>query len=48
MYICSMIIKRTLVAHLQRLGQYFPILSLTGPRQAGKTTLLKVLYPDYQ
>ncbi|MEM1327759.1 MAG: ATP-binding protein [Bacteroidota bacterium] len=26
----------------------FPIISLTGPRQSGKTTLLKTLYPDYR
>lgn len=25
----------------------FPVVSLTGPRQAGKTTLLKDLYPKY-
>ncbi|MEM6394943.1 MAG: ATP-binding protein [Bacteroidota bacterium] len=26
----------------------FPVISLTGPRQAGKTTLLKDLYPGYK
>ena len=26
----------------------FPVISLTGPRQAGKTTLLKALYPAYR
>jgi predicted AAA+ superfamily ATPase len=30
------------------LGKYYPIISLTGPRQAGKTTLLKKLYPDFR
>lgn len=24
-----------------------PVISLTGPRQSGKTTLLKALFPDY-
>lgn len=28
-------------------GQY-PILTLTGPRQSGKTTLVKALFPEYQ
>jgi predicted AAA+ superfamily ATPase len=42
-----MIITRNIGSHLQELGQYYPIVSLTGPRQAGKTTLLQDLYPDY-
>ena len=33
--------------HLRELGKYYPIISLTGPRQAGKTTLLRDLYTDY-
>lgn len=37
-----------MVDHLRKLEQYFPIISVTGPRQAGKTTLLKHLYPNYQ
>jgi predicted AAA+ superfamily ATPase len=43
-----MIIPRRITQHLDRLGKYYPIISLTGPRQAGKTTLLKKLYPSYQ
>ena len=43
-----MIIDRSLVSHLKALGMYFPIISLTGPRQAGKTTLLKELYSNYE
>ena len=43
-----MLIPRHITVHLRELSQYFPILSLTGPRQAGKTTLLKKLYPDYR
>lgn len=43
-----MIIPRSLATHLQDLSQYFPILSLTGPRQAGKTTLLQHLFSDYR
>ncbi len=36
-------IKRTLVKNLFRIGQYFPILLLTGPRQVGKTTILEMV-----
>jgi predicted AAA+ superfamily ATPase len=32
---------------LQRMKQY-PVVSLTGPRQSGKSTLLKKLLPDYR
>jgi predicted AAA+ superfamily ATPase len=43
-----MIIPRRLTEHLRELGKYFPVLSLTGPRQAGKTTLLQYLFADYR
>lgn len=42
-----MLIPRRLTKHLEELSLYFPIISLTGPRQAGKTTLLKHLFRDY-
>ncbi|MEM8583973.1 MAG: ATP-binding protein [Bacteroidota bacterium] len=42
-----MLIPRRLTEHLNTLSDYFPAVSLTGPRQAGKTTLLKELYPNY-
>lgn len=35
--------ERTLVKNLFRIGQYFPILLLTGPRQVGKTTILEMI-----
>ena len=41
-------IARTLKSHIEELSNYFPIISLTGPRQAGKTTLLREMFPDYQ
>lgn len=41
-------IPRRIVDHLAELGTFYPVISLTGPRQAGKTTLLKRLYPDYR
>ena len=43
-----MLIPRRITVLLQDLGTFFPILSLTGPRQAGKTTLLRHLYPGYR
>ena len=43
----GMLIPRRLTDQLRKLGTFFPAISLTGPRQAGKTTLLRELYPDY-
>lgn len=42
-----MIIKRKIVGHLKVMLEKFPVVSLTGPRQSGKTTLLKEFFPDY-
>jgi predicted AAA+ superfamily ATPase len=41
-------IKRQITAHLKKMLRKFPIVSLTGPRQSGKTTLLKQAFPDYK
>lgn len=41
-------IPRTLASHLTELTKYYPVISLTGPRQSGKTTLLKELFADYR
>ena len=38
-------IPRTLAPTLLRLAKGFPILTLTGPRQSGKTTLCKATFP---
>ncbi len=43
-----MLIPRRIDAHLKEIGKYFPIISLTGPRQAGKTTLLSKLFEGYR
>ncbi len=42
-------IKRHLQSVLENSVNYFPILTLTGPRQSGKTTLVKATFPkaDY-
>lgn len=39
-------IPRTLAPKLLDLAQKFPVVSLTGPRQSGKTTLVRAVFPD--
>ncbi len=41
-------ISRLLAPKIQEALRYFPVLSLTGPRQSGKTTLIRALFPDYR
>jgi predicted AAA+ superfamily ATPase len=40
-------IKRNLEFKLRELATKFPVISLTGPRQSGKTTLVRQVFPDY-
>lgn len=40
-----MFIERTLSIKLQAVAQQFPVITLTGPRQSGKTSLVKALFP---
>lgn len=42
-----MYIKRTLEKRLLNLSKKFPVVALTGPRQSGKTTLVKHIFKDY-
>ncbi|HEY85115.1 MAG TPA: ATP-binding protein [Chloroflexi bacterium] len=39
-------IERILAKKITALAQKFPVVTLTGPRQSGKTTLVKALFPD--
>ena len=39
-------IHRTLTHRLRRAAGQFPVVTLTGPRQAGKTTLCRATFPD--
>lgn len=39
--------KRLLEKDLQNLSKDWSVISLTGPRQSGKTTLCKMAFPDY-
>lgn len=38
---------RDLQSQLELLSQSFPVISVTGPRQSGKTTLCKMVFPHY-
>lgn len=40
-------IKRKLQSTLKRLAKSFPIVAVTGPRQSGKTTLVRQLFPKH-
>jgi predicted AAA+ superfamily ATPase len=39
-------IRRTVETHIRSLLRGFPIVTITGPRQSGKTTLAKVIFSD--
>jgi uncharacterized protein len=41
-------IPRALATKISELIEKFPIVAITGPRQSGKTTLSKMLKPDYK
>ena len=41
-------ITRQLEAVIAEAVQYFSVISVTGPRQSGKSTLLKHMFPDYR
>lgn len=43
-----MLIYREIVDAMKQLVDKFPIIALTGPRQSGKTTLLKAMFSDYR
>lgn len=42
------LIKRELGSKILALAENFPIISVLGPRQSGKTTMVKMLFPNYQ
>jgi len=41
-------IERQLGQKLGELAQWYPIVSITGPRQSGKSTLVQAEFPDYR
>lgn len=42
-----MIVQRDISKHVLRLAKGYPVVTVTGPRQSGKTTLVRMLFPDY-
>jgi predicted AAA+ superfamily ATPase len=40
-------ISRILQTHINNMAKVFPVVAVTGPRQSGKTTLVKATFPDY-
>lgn len=40
-------IKRDIVDIIKLMAQKMPVISITGPRQSGKTTVAKMCFPDY-
>ena len=43
----SIVIKRKIQAELALLSKEYKVITITGPRQSGKTTLAKMQFPDY-
>lgn len=39
-------IERTIEAVLKDLADRYPVVTITGPRQSGKTTLCRKIFPD--
>lgn len=42
------LIVRKLAEHIKVASEYYPVISLAGPRQAGKSTLLRQVFSDYR
>lgn len=40
-------IKREISAHILGMAEEYPVVTITGPRQSGKTTLAKALFPEH-
>ena len=41
-------IRRELGEQLLKLAEWYPVVSVTGPRQSGKSTLVQDAFPDYR
>ena len=44
----TLYLERKMESLLKEAAQYFSVISVTGPRQSGKSTLLKHLFPEYK
>ena len=43
-----MMLQREIITAINLLVDKYPIIAVTGPRQSGKTTLLKYMFPEYR
>ncbi|MEL5893640.1 ATP-binding protein [Bacteroides sp. GD17] len=41
------LISRKLETEIRRLIEFYPVITITGPRQSGKTTLCREMFPEY-
>ena len=44
----QILISREIVNLIETFLLGFPVIGLTGPRQSGKTTLMKSMFPEYK
>lgn len=42
------LINRDITTEIIQLNLTFPVITITGPRQSGKTTLCKAIFPNYK
>lgn len=43
-----MIIQREMVDSILKVMNQFPVITITGPRQSGKTTLVQSIFSDFE
>ena len=43
-----MVLNRDIASAVIKYGMKYPVIAITGPRQSGKTTMLKSVFPDYE
>lgn len=48
MNLYRMMLQREIISAINLLVDKYPIIAVTGPRQSGKTTLLKYMFPEYR
>lgn len=41
------LINRKIETEIHRLIEFYPVITITGPRQSGKTTLCRNMFPDF-
>ena len=45
-YLADMKLDRAIASVVIRAAKQYPVVAITGPRQSGKTTLVRDLFPD--